>query len=318
MKTYNVVSVSGGKDSTATLLKAIEENAENLVAVMADTGNEHPLTYEYISYLEQTLGVTIRYVTADFSEAFAHRRAYLDSAKAKRPGRYFWPEEARLRAIELMQPTGNPFLDLCMLKGRFPSRKAQFCTDELKVGPLFAQVQEPLLDGGRNRVVSWQGIRANESLSRRDKPMWELDLGDPDSGAGLWLYRPIINWTAEQVFGYLAERGVRPNPLYLQAMGRVGCMPCINVNKRELREIANRFPEQLKRIEEWERIVAKVSKHGTATFFASVGGTPNDLITPETHGVYAKVDWARTVRGGSQYDLFQETEACSSSYGLCE
>lgn len=310
---HNVVPVSGGKDSTATLLKAIDENAENLIAVMADTGNEHELTYEYIDYLEQTLKVPIRRVRADFSGRFAKRRDYLQSDRAVRE----WPEAARLRAIELMQPTGNPFLDLCMLKGRFPSRMAQFCTHELKVGPMMEQVSLPLLDGGKNRVVSWQGVRADESLARRDKPMWERDLGDDESGAGLWIYRPIIDWSAQDVFRYLAEHGVKPNPLYLQGMGRVGCMPCINAGKNELREIANRFPEHVERIAEWERIVAKVSKRSMATWFTAAG-VENELITLETHGIHAKADWAKTARGGKQYLLFDESPACSSAYGLCD
>jgi len=40
MTSHNIVSVSGGKDSTATLLVAIALEAENLQAVFADTGNE--------------------------------------------------------------------------------------------------------------------------------------------------------------------------------------------------------------------------------------------------------------------------------------
>ena len=44
--TRHVVSVSGGKDSTATYLLALEQTGGDFDAVFADTGNEHEATYE--------------------------------------------------------------------------------------------------------------------------------------------------------------------------------------------------------------------------------------------------------------------------------
>ena len=35
-----------------------------------------------------------------------------------------WSNKAKRRALAVMYPSGNPFLDLCMWKGRFPSRMA--------------------------------------------------------------------------------------------------------------------------------------------------------------------------------------------------
>jgi 3'-phosphoadenosine 5'-phosphosulfate sulfotransferase (PAPS reductase)/FAD synthetase len=53
-----IVSVSGGKDSTATLL-AMREAGIPHRAVFADTGWEAPETYEYLTTLERLLGITI-------------------------------------------------------------------------------------------------------------------------------------------------------------------------------------------------------------------------------------------------------------------
>lgn len=64
----NIVSISGGKDSAATLLLALEQNVSNLLAVFADTGNEHEITYEYVRYLEDKLGVPIIWLKADFTK----------------------------------------------------------------------------------------------------------------------------------------------------------------------------------------------------------------------------------------------------------
>lgn len=53
-----IVSVSGGKDSTATLLTMRESGIPHR-AVFADTGWEAPETYEYLATLERILGITI-------------------------------------------------------------------------------------------------------------------------------------------------------------------------------------------------------------------------------------------------------------------
>ncbi len=53
---YNIISVSGGKDSTALLLLAIEMEVPNLRAVFADTGNEHQHKYDYVHYVANATG----------------------------------------------------------------------------------------------------------------------------------------------------------------------------------------------------------------------------------------------------------------------
>ena len=75
---HNIVSISGGKDSTAMALLAIERETENLRFVFADTGHEHRLTYDYVDYLsgelERRCGVGIERVRADFSRQIEKRR----------------------------------------------------------------------------------------------------------------------------------------------------------------------------------------------------------------------------------------------------
>lgn len=317
MTIQNIVSVSGGKDSTATLLVAIALETPNLQAVFADTGNEHDLTYEYLDYLEQTTGISISRVRADFSHRIAGKRRFIET-KWREQG---VPEDVVLAALEVLQPTGNPFLDLCLWKGRFPSRKAQFCTMELKRDPMLEQVVMPLMGNG-DTIISWQGVRAAESINRRYLP--ECD----EVGGGLFNYRPILKWDIPAVFEAHRYMGIKPNPLYSQGMARVGCMPCINCRKDELREIALRFPEVIDRIDRWERITQQASKCGAATFFAGSnakhpkGSISNMSATEvmEIASIRHAVEWSKTARGGIQYDLMIATDAtaCSSAYGLCD
>lgn len=316
MPTHNIVSMSGGKDSTATLLVARELEVQNLSAVVADTGHEHPETYDYIHYLAEATGVPIRWVKADFSRRIAGKRKFIET-KWREKG---VPESVVLGALEVLHPTGNPFLDLCLWKGRFPSTKARFCTDELKRNPIIEQVYLPLMDG-ENMLLSWQGVRADESPARKYLP--ECD----EVGGGLFNYRPILKWTVDSVFEAHRAAGIKPNPLYLQGCNRVGCMPCIMCAKDELRQIAARWPDEVDRVREWERLVSIASKRGAATFFATVTDPTvrsDEKVSAATHGIDRMVDWSNTARGGRQFDMVDliartdSQNSCSSAYGLCE
>lgn len=93
-----VVSLSGGKDSTAMALWLVEQGLKDRCHwVFADTGWEHPDLYKYLTYLEGILGPI-------------HR-----AASSKYPG-------------------GMP--DLARKKQMFPARTIRFCTTELKVVPI--------------------------------------------------------------------------------------------------------------------------------------------------------------------------------------
>lgn len=181
----HVVSMSGGKDSTATALVALELHRRDACRfVFADTGNEHESTYAYaLDYLPRVLGITVDVVKADFADEFAVKRRKLARLAAGEPESavygnrkfmYAWTPEAAARALELLHPTGVPFLDLCLVRGGFPSRKRQFCTEYLKRNPL-TEYSLSLIEQG-HVVESWQGVRADESEARRWLPSYE-DLG---------------------------------------------------------------------------------------------------------------------------------------------
>ena len=307
----HIVSISGGKDSTALLLLALERETANLEVVFADTGHEHAQTYDYVRYLEDALNVPIRWVRADFRMRIAQKREFIVRQWAKDGV----PQIKIDRALELLVPTGNPFLDLCLWKGLFPSTKARFCTVELKHGPITNQVMAPALRESR-MVISWQGVRREESLARAKLYDFDFDADLP----GIVNYRPILRWKVEEVFAFHRRHGIKHNPLYEQGMGRVGCMPCIHCRKEELREIGSRFPEEIERVANWERLVSETSKRGSSTFRAAIA-LDNEDVHYKTHGIWQAVEWAKTSRGGRQYDLIASTEEpsmCSSIYGLCE
>lgn len=324
--------------------------------ILCDTGNEHEYVFEHRLYLERATGVRIDILTANFDKEIASKRQFIardvrtrrEYATApvfgvagepvpKRDGRggivlnkkgipiqktvkvgggkrVRWTNKAKRRALAALQPSGNPFLDLCMWKGRFPSRKAQFCTEHLKRN-MAVEYQLDLIERGHT-VVSWQGVRRDESLNRRDAKLFER------VDRHFYIYRPLVEWNVPQVFRIAAEESIEPNPLYKCGMGRVGCMPCINASKDEIHQIGARFPEHIEKVAEWERRVGLVSKRNAATFMhkSSGKGLNNQQIVAASN-IYAVIEWAKTSRGGKQFSLLtalDEPTACSSSYGLCD
>jgi len=177
----NVVSISGGKDSLATALLALETQPfDSVHLVHADTGHEHPLTEDYIGYLEIALEKPVKILRADFTDDFIRKREFILN---------HWPKDGipddvvQAAADMLSETTGIPFLDLCLWKGRFPSRRSQFCTTELKTNLLNEYLLE-FAEAGE-WAWSWQGVRADESAVRRYLPEFE------DLGGNCAIFRPV-------------------------------------------------------------------------------------------------------------------------------
>lgn len=306
-----ICSVSGGKDSTALYCWMLEQfGKDGFRAVFADTGNEHPVTLNYVRNMAQMAGgPEIEWVKADLTDKLKDRG---------------------------LEPTDSVFLDLCLFKARVPSTKAQFCTEWLKLRPIrdwLATFREG------HDVVIYTVIRRGESAKRSTYLETQyLDFYE------CWTRRPLIDWTESQVFAYLQEKGVPPNPLYAHGFSRVGCFPCIHARKSEL----TRLPDWAwDKLEEWEAKIGRTwFSFGTIPFTdaqklsyrvlpkvckADASGNNEWMIDPEAEETWknenspkvAEVrEWAKTSRGGRQFDMFAadaaDVPSCMSTWGICE
>lgn len=203
MKKKIVVNVSGGKDSTATLILALKRHKkEDIIPLFADTGWEHPLTYEYLNYLEKELDIKIVRVKSD---------KYKD------------------------------LLDLIKQRRTIPSGKRRICTDELKLLPQFKYVKS-LLDKGYE-VEQWVGIRKGESNQREKNyghinpdevyEIYTLNPRAPKYLKDVKVRYPVINLSTKEVFDIIHDAGLEVNPLYLKGHDKVGCFPCILGSQRD-------------------------------------------------------------------------------------
>ncbi len=326
------LGVSGGKDSTACYL-LFHELGYEFHPIFADTGNEHPDTVKHALTLHERVpgGPPVEVAKASFSaEVFARRRENLARTwsqphrirAGKQRGEIMppFPQDVIDAALEVLHPTGNQFLDMMLLHGMNPTRNSQFCTLELKLQPVQEQFIDPWIEAGFD-ILSASGVRADESFRRKDLPFHEKNYLYDDHEPDAFIYRPILDWTAQDCFAMHRRHGVEPNPLYLKGMSRVGCLPCIHAGQAELVEIHKRFPEQLDRIEAWERAAAKVNRwaqyNGRSEFISFIG--PRNFGGKTREMLNSTKDYVEWIgENKQQYELEDEAPFCSSTYGLCE
>lgn len=212
------------------------------------------------------------------------------------------------------------FYDLAIHRKRFPSVRARFCTEELKIYPTQDLVRW-LTTGGFN-VVSVSGVRADESTARGELP--ERDY----SGTLLCdTWRPLLSWTINDVYAIHTKYDFPLNPLYGFGARRVGCWPCIMSNKAEIRNITLNFPDQIKKLANAEAEMEAVNGKFSG-FFASDKIPPRfrtqRAVTKNNEQiVVACVDdvsrWSLTghrARGHYLNDPEPQTSVCNS--GFCE
>ncbi|HYG84557.1 MAG TPA: phosphoadenosine phosphosulfate reductase family protein [Verrucomicrobiae bacterium] len=222
MKDLRIISVSGGKDSTALYLLAQEYFGNSFLPIFADTGNEHPVTVNYVKNLHvMTEGPEVVMVKADFTKQLEKKGII---------------------------PTENPFADMMLWKGRAPSTKAQFCTEHVKLWPIRFYLEKHYPRDCYNWIM-FTGIRAGES-ERRSK----MQPFNWNSFFNCESVLPLLYESKEQIFSLMAQKGVPPNPLYALGNNRVGCYPCIHANKNQLQVL----PEWAwDKIEHWENMLGR-------------------------------------------------------------
>ncbi len=286
------VGVSGGKDSAGLLLWAVYESGlprDQIRVTFCDTENEDVLTYAHVKLLED----------------------------------------------EVVKPSGVPggierlipalgFFPLARKKRRFPSRRAQFCTHDLKLKPTQDWIRRQW-DAG-HEVVVLNGKRSGETNERRLAMQGKPERAFSDFwGCEEWA--PLAAWTLEDVTAIHERHRIPLNPLYALGARRVGCYPCVNCGKLEIRLVAENRPEKIAQIRA-EELAHEAAGRFSSFFTAKT--TTDRYRTKTVKGKDGKkefkvapidevVRWSQTERGGDQIRLpLPEQVTCATKYHACE
>lgn len=304
----NLIGLSGGKDSTALLGWAVHESGypkESVICCFCDTENEYDEVYQQIRYLDA-------YCKANGLAPVVRLRASGDWVDK------FW-----------MFPL---FLALAIWKGRFPSAKARFCTQFLKIKPTEKFIKELLAKG--HEIVSHSGVRAAESIERSTMEEWATDM------FGCRTRRPLLQRSISDIWECHQKWRLPINPLYRAGWKRVGCRLCIMSNKADVRRTVKLRPWVIHIYTTWELIVGSYRRaRGSITDYSSWFHRKTVPISQRSRLVDTKqgpmmvatmpdiARWSGTVRGGVQEGMafmFEEEDfnlddahaPCQSGY--CE
>lgn len=246
-----IVSVSGGKDSTATCLWLRFLGIEYR-SIHFDTGWEHPITDAYVrDVLPQYIG-PIEIASYDVGEKLAPERLAIALDL-----------EARF-----MGGKASGMVRRALRHASFASRMARWCTKELKIRLFHRHAKE---SGWWPDFVSVQGIRAGESITRTSMPEFGMD----EETYMVW--RPLIDWAEADVIDWHLVNDTPPNPLYTKGAARVGCFPCIYARKAEIRWVSEILPSRIELLRELEAEVSRLAKERTEAAedpFVHPDGTP--------------------------------------------
>lgn len=242
-----IVKCSTGKDSEASVWWAYHNLPfDEWEGWFNDLEWDAPDVYEHLRYIQSRVG-----------KQFVQLRPNQFDGKLS--------DEVLQKIVEIFGQR-SVFAEMVLAKGRFPSTKARFCTEELKVKPAI----DYILDHVHEDCVIIQGVRREESLARRHLPekddyfkFYFEPFGHDKKGKPKYhtyrkadviahcekydvqVLRPILKLTHQEVFNIIFENHSPGNALYKKGFSRVGCYPCVNASLREVLQMALNDPERI-------------------------------------------------------------------------
>ena len=204
----NIVSLSGGKDSTALLLMMLERGMRVDRVICVDTTKEFPQMYAHLEWLQQNIDVEIETVRIGYDYWFGEHI----KTKGVRKGDagYGWPNFLNRWCTSLKQ---RAFMCIAAGEPYDPRRWAVFRADN---------------------IVEYHGIAADEArraTGDKRRPWRDIRY-------------PLVEWgmTEADCLQYCYDHGYDWGGLY-EKFQRLSCYCCPLSRLGELKVVHNEFPE---------------------------------------------------------------------------
>lgn len=212
----NACSLSGGKDSTATLILMVERGLPIDVVFMADTGKEFPEMYEHLEKVDEYL----------------YRERGLHITVLRHPKGFEWMmfEEPKKRSDTIQRRLEN---HLPLYGNGWPGIKVRWCTGALKTKLIDAAVREMKTE---KEVLHYIGIAADETKRCKDKQY------------------PLVEWgiTEAKALQICYDHGFDFGGLY-KKYHRASCWCCPFQRISELRNLRKYHPQLWKQLMEMDQ-----------------------------------------------------------------
>lgn len=203
------IGVSGGKDSQAAAIATISYldargHAGPRILIHSDLGaveweDSLPACERMSTALNVPL-VVVRRIAGDMMDRWEGR---LKSSVRRWSG---------LEVVKLILPWSTPSM--------------RFCTSELKTQIITSELRRRFKG---QTVINVTGVRREESAARAKGSIASKD------SSGHFSWRPLSNWSTEQVFAAIAEAGMQPHMAYeTHGLSRVSCRFCIMSSQADL------------------------------------------------------------------------------------
>lgn len=212
--TYVLVSLSGGKDSTAMLLRMIELKEQIDEVITCDTGMEFPAMYRHLDRLHQIItDAGIKHTILKNPESF---------------------EYIMLEKVVKSEKYGDHY------GFGWPSMNARWCTRHMKLDLIKKYTRE--VRKQHPDIIQCIGL-ASDEVKRLER----------DNNKKNDHRHPLVEWgwTEKKCLQYCYDMGFDWEGLY-ELFDRVSCWCCPLAKLSELKKLWWNFPELWHKLEEWE------------------------------------------------------------------